>query len=213
MQMKYKIVYIFTYLFVSSLMSQNTSLTANEINHLKEKVDEVSKATKSFKTDFVQFKHMDFLDDDIVTKGELTYKTPNLIRWEYNDPFNYIVVFKSDKLFIDDNGKKNNINIGSNKLFGKLNQLITGSAQGVSMFNEDDFNIKYYKSNDGYLVSFFPKEEQILRFLKQIDFTFNKDTYRVAVIKMMEPSGDYSRIEFDNMQVNKPVSDAVFSID
>ena len=57
-------------------------------------------------SDFVQYKHLDFLENDIETSGKLAYKAPGLVKWEYTHPYQYSVIFKKDELLINDGGTK-----------------------------------------------------------------------------------------------------------
>ncbi|MBQ0741119.1 outer membrane lipoprotein carrier protein LolA, partial [Aquimarina celericrescens] len=78
-----------------------------EINALKEKVKTHAIETKTISSDFTQYKHLDFLSNDIITTGKLAFKTPNMVKWEYIKPFKYSVIFKNETLYINDEGNKN----------------------------------------------------------------------------------------------------------
>ena len=80
-------------LFVQQLHAQ-TELTPSEINQFKAQVAETASQTKTIVSDFVQKKEMYFLQDEVISEGELTFKAPNLIRWEYKKPYTYQVIFK-----------------------------------------------------------------------------------------------------------------------
>ncbi len=197
-------------LFVSVSLAQ-TSLSNSEAAILKEKVIQKSKTTKSIKSDFEQYKHLSFLTNDIKSSGKLTFKTPDLIKWEYTQPFVYKVVFKQGKLFIDDDGKKSQIDLSSNKTFKSMNGLIVKSVKG-DMFDEKQFDISYFKSGDNYLVKFKPKDKKLSEMISQFDIIFEKGSLDVIEIKMIESSEDYTRIVFMNQKINVSVSDAEFSL-
>ena len=197
-------------LIASSSFSQ-TALSSSEASILKEKVIKKSKTTKSIKSDFEQFKHLSFLTNDIKSTGKLTFKTPDLIKWEYEKPFVYKVVFKESKLFIDDDGKKSQIDLSSNKTFKSMNSLIVKSVKG-DMFDEDQFEISYFKSGENYLVKFKPKDKNLKEMISQFDIIFEKNSLNVLEIKMIESSEDYTRIVFINQKINVSVSDAEFTL-
>jgi len=132
-----------------------------------------------------------------------------MIKWQYTKPFAYAVVFKDKTLFINDEGKKSNMDLGSNKVFKQLNELITSSIRG-DMFDEEQFLISYFTVDEKSLVHFLPKDEQFSEFIKAIHLTFNQQG-QVDEVKMVEPTGDYTKIVFDNRLLNQPLSDADFS--
>ena len=116
--------------FLASTVTAQTPMTLEEATSLKMKVQEQAQKTQTMTVDFVQLKHMDFLSNDIETSGNLALKQPNLVKWQYTAPFKYSILFKDNVLYINDDGKKSDVNMGSNKLFGQLNNLIVNSITG-----------------------------------------------------------------------------------
>lgn len=199
-------------LFLISFASiaQQTAMTESESKDLREKVIEKSNKTTSIVSDFEQYKHLDFLSNDIKSSGKLAYKSPNSIKWEYQEPFVYSVIFKNDKLFINDDGVKSDIDIGSNKMFKSLNNLIIKSVRG-DMFDETRFKIVYYKTSQNYVVNFSPIDKNLKSFISEFILTFDKKSLDVLEVKMVESSEDYTLLKFVNQKLNESVSDALFS--
>lgn len=104
------------FLLVNSFFgfSQQERMSKQEADQVRIKIIEKSKNTNTIMGDFVQTKHLDFLSNDIKSTGKLVFKFPDLIKWEYKTPFNYSVVFKNDKLFINDDGDKSKIDRSNN---------------------------------------------------------------------------------------------------
>jgi len=196
------------FLMVVTVHSQEKMTTA-EATVLKEKVKAQAELTTTITSDFVQYKHLDFLTNDIITKGDLAFKTPNMVKWSYVDPFVYSVIFKDENLYINDEGQKSDVNLSSSKLFKQLNKLIVNSVKG-DMFDDNEFEINYFKIADNSDVHFTPINKKIAKYIKAFHIQFNSKG-DVVEIKMIEPSDDYTRIVFSNRFLNKTVSDAVFS--
>lgn len=190
-------------------LQAQTQLSSFEAAALKKQVQEQAQKTQTMTVDFVQLKHMDFLSNDIETSGNLAFKHPNLVKWQYTNPFKYSVLFKDKTLYIDDDGKKSDVNLSSNKLFGQLNNFIVNSITG-DLFQENEFEITYFKTNEGNEVVFVPKDTKLKKYLSQFHIFFNKEGF-VTKVKMIEPSDDYTTIVFSNRNVNKPITDAVFA--
>ena len=203
----HKLVYLL--FFLVSAGHAQTQMTDNEASALKAKVKVLATSTTTISSDFVQYKHLGFLDNDIETSGKLAFKTPDIVKWEYVKPFKYSVLFKNEKLFINDEGNKSDIDIGSNKMFKQLNKLIINSVKG-DLFNEDEFNIYYYKTENNSLVYFNPKDQKFVKYIKTFHITFNENG-DVIEVKMIEPSEDYTRIVFTNKVLNQTIDEAVFS--
>jgi len=200
---------VYLFLFLVSVAHAQTSMSSTEAHALKTKVKERAAITKTISSDFIQYKHLDFLNNDIETSGKLIFKTPDLVKWEYMKPFKYSVLFKDDKLYINDEGKKSDINIGSNRLFKQLNTLIINSVKG-DMFNAAEFSIEYFKKDNYSLVYFSPKDKKFSKYIKAFHITFNSEG-DVIEVKMIESSEDYTKIVFSNKFLNKPLEDALFT--
>ena len=202
-----KLVYIL--FFAVLAINAQTKMSNSEAIHLKSMVKKLSYETKTITADFVQYKHLDFLSNDIESNGKLAFKSPDMVKWEYVKPFAYSVLFKNETLYINDNGNKSDMDMGSNKIFKQLNQLITASIKG-DMFDASEFEVFYFKTDGNNEVHFNPKDEQFAEFIKSFHITFNTKG-EVQEVKMIEPSDDYTQIIFSNRTTNQPLSDAVFA--
>ncbi|WP_053991959.1 outer membrane lipoprotein carrier protein LolA [Mangrovimonas sp. TPBH4] len=200
---------VYILFFVLGALQAQTKMTSDEANALKEKVKALALNTNSIVSDFTQYKHMDFLSEDIVTKGSMAFKSPDLLKWAYVEPFKYQVIFKNETLYIDDEGKKSNVDLGSNKMFKELNALIVKSVKG-DMFDDTAFDIVYFKSGEFSEVHFAPKDAKFSKFIKDFQISFNAQG-DVVEVKMIEPSGDYTKIVFSNKKLNTPLDDKMFA--
>jgi len=201
------LVYIIFFLVLG--LNAQTKMSATEANAFKTTVKTLSADTNTITADFVQYKHLDFLSNDIESSGKLAFKSPNMVKWEYVKPDAYSVLFKNETLFINDNGNKSDMDMGSNKIFKQLNQLIFASIKG-DMFDASEFDISYFKVNGNSVAYFNPKNEQLSQFIKSFQITFNNKG-EVQKVKMIESSDDYTQIVFSNRITNQELSDAIFA--
>lgn len=195
-------------LFFSNLNAQ-TKMSSVEAAQLKALVKKQAAVTKTVTSDFVQYKHLDFLENDIKSSGKLAFKAPSTVKWQYTAPFEYSALFKDKTLYINDNGNKNSMDLGSNKIFKQLNQLITASIKG-DMFTDTEFTISYFKKGFLNEVHFIPKDERFSEFIKAFHIIFSAKG-EVQEVKMIEPSDDYTQIIFSNRIANKSIPNAVFT--
>jgi outer membrane lipoprotein carrier protein len=191
-----------------SIFAQEQKMSAAEIAVFKATIEKETKNIKSLKTDFVQYKHLDFLSKDIETSGKMYFKQPNLLNWQYTKPYQYSIVFKNNKVYINDQGNKSTVDANS-KMFEKINKLIIGSVSG-NMFDDKEFAIAYFKNKDVYIAKLTPKTTTIKKYIKQVDLYFPMDEATVSQVKLIEPSSDFTRIVFKNKQINAKVDDSVF---
>ncbi len=200
------IILSFNFLF----FSKEKKMTDSEISAFKTSVEKEAKSIKSLKTDFVQYKHLSFLSKEIETSGKMYLKSPDLLKWQYTSPYQYSIIFKNNKVYINDQGKKSTINAGNSKMFEKINKLIVGSVSG-NLFDDDEFTIEYYKSSEFYITKLTPKTATIKKYIKLVELYFPIGESTVAQVKLIEPTDDFTKIVFKNKQLNAKVEDSVFN--
>ena len=211
--MKHRL-FILSFLFICGStfkMFSQEKLTDAEQKIFKEKVQKTAQITKSIQSDFTQTKHLSVLNNAIVSEGLLIFKAPDLVKWEYTKPYKNIAIFKDDKLLVNNEGKKDEMDLSSNRMFRSLNTLIVNSIKG-DMFDETQFEISYFKNGHDYLVKFIPKDKRLKKFIASFELKFDKDSAQVSEVKMMEPNEDFTLIVFKNKQLNATVSESVFKI-
>ena len=210
MKIKIYLVALFLIGFQFKSLAQEQKMSESEIVSFKQSVSVVSKKIKTLNTDFVQYKHLDFLSKDIETSGKMVFKEPNSLLWQYKKPYNYSIVFKNGKILINDEGKKSAVDMGNSKLFGKINKLIVGSVSG-NLFDDKEFDISYFKNKDQNVAKFTPKDATLKKYIKQIELTFDNDDATVVQVKLLESSADFTRIVFKNKVINAKVDEALFT--
>lgn len=190
--------------------AQPVALSASEISTLKKQVAQQASGLQSLESDFVQLKHLDFVDKAIKSAGKLYFKSPQRIRWEYTTPFAYYVIFDDTRLFVNDGGNTKDVSLASNALLRDINSMLAGTVQGDAIFDEERFDIAYHRVDAQYRATFIPKEKALARYIKQIEMTFDPSSYLVARIKIVEPSMDYTEITFSAQKRNTPIADEKF---
>lgn len=203
--------FIFAFIFIGFLNGfSQEKLSGSEQKTFKEAVLKTAQATNSIKSDFTQTKHLSILDNDIISEGVLVFKAPNSVKWAYTKPYKNTAIFKNNQLLINNEGKKEEMDLSSNRLFRSLNTLIVNSIKG-DMFDETQFEISYLNHPNGYLVSFIPKDKRLKKFISAFELKFDGKSYQVTEVKLLEPNEDYTLIVFKNKQINPSVSDALFN--
>lgn len=210
--MKIKVYFVLLILCICPFISiaQEQKMSKNEIVIFKQNVKEVSKKIKTLSTDFVQYKHLDFLSKDIETSGRMVFAEPNMLQWQYKKPYNYSIIFKNGKILINDEGKKSAVDIGNSKIFGKINKLIVGSVSG-DLFDDNEFTIYYFRNKTNNITRFIPKDVALKKHIKQIELTFNKEDASVIQVKLLESSEDFTRIILKNKVLNAKIDDSIFN--
>ena len=205
------VIFSFFILFSFSAFSQSSYKTIKDISAFKSKLAEMTKKTNTIESKFIQEKNLSFLSEIIISKGLFYYKKENKIRWQYTEPFDYMIIINNDKIFIKDEDKENKYDMKSNKVFKEINNIIAGCVQGEILNNDKDYKIEYFENSKFYYVKLTPYSKQMREFLSNIDIYFNKVDYSVSILKIFELSGDYTKMEFINKKLNQKIPDEKFA--
>ena len=178
----------------------------------KQKLAEVSKSVNTIQCDFTQEKHLTVLSDKIISSGTFCFKKENQLRWEYTSPYKYLIIFNKDKVYIKDDHKSNQYDMGSNKAFNEINNIMTGAVQGKLLQDETKYKPLFYENNKYYLAVLSPTDKNMKDYIKSIFLYFDKKTLSLTMIKMLELSDDYTLIKFSNRKQNIVISPDKFII-
>jgi outer membrane lipoprotein-sorting protein len=177
----------------------------------KEKFAVASKQIQSIKADFVQEKNLSLLTEQITSKGKFWFKKDNLVRMEYQQPFQYLVVINNNTVLVKDGQKENKISAKSNKLFQQINRMMVDCVQGT-VLNNPDFSIAVFESAGTCMVQLSPLTIAMKDYFKNINIIVTKKDYSINKLEMYEQSGDNTVISFINKEVNAPIPDTLFAV-
>jgi outer membrane lipoprotein-sorting protein len=182
-----------------------------DIKAFKEKLLAMSQKVNTIESDFVQEKNLSILSNKIISKGHFCFKKTSNIRWEYLQPYHYLIIISNNKIFIKEDKNQKQYDIQSNKMFQEMNKFISGCIQGDILKNEQEYKIGYFEDDKNYFVSLVPKSEAMRKMLNEVQIWFNRNDLTVSRIAMVESGGDYTRIDFLNKILNTDIPLEKFS--
>jgi len=206
-----KYSWVLFFLFSGHVMAQSggspgeVALSEAEIRAFQEAVRRSAAQTESLTADFTQLRHSRYLAQAAESKGKLLFAKPGRVLWKYTSPSPYSILFLDKKMFINDNGKKKDVNAG--KRMEKLNKLVAGSVTG-DMFDAPEFTFSYVRSGERTLVRLTTREASLKKYIREIGLTFENNT--VSEVKMTDPSGDYTRVVLKNKIWNGRIDAGIF---
>ena len=208
----FKIIILIFVIGITSSFSQDKSFKkVTNLEQLKTKISEYSDKTNSIKSDFIQEKHLEILENPLISKGKFLYKKQNNIRWEYIEPLKYIIVIHKGKFTIKDETKVSEYDIESNKMFKEINNMIITSMKG-DIINNKDFNSSFFENKTFYLAKLKPNKKEIADFISSIEIYFDKTDFSVSKVIMVETEEDYTKITFKNKSINSAINDNLFIV-
>ena len=176
--------------------------------------------TRTLQADFEQTRFTRLYDRYDRAKGNVVFKKPGKMRWDYDKPNGQVFVTEKDKLLIyqpPEEGEKN----------GQLLVRPLKDDQLPSAFSfltatgdlQKDFDVRLLentkeKFKDGYVVQLIPRKptpnyEQLVFFVRVLD-TKGKKGAVVQRVLIVDAAGNRNRFDFQKMKFNRDVSDKKF---
>ncbi|MCX6333613.1 MAG: outer membrane lipoprotein carrier protein LolA [Bacteroidia bacterium] len=195
----------------SGLKAQEIFRPMSDISGFRTKLESMSKSTQSIACDFVQEKNLVVLSEKIISKGVFFFRKEDNIRWEYTQPYRYLIIISKGQLFTRDDKNQKLYDIESNKMFQEMNRFISGCIQGDILKNDKDYATEYFEGKTEYLVELVPREEKMRQMLNEVQIWFDKSDLTVSGLKMVESGEDYTKIDFTNKKLNTEIPLEKFS--
>jgi outer membrane lipoprotein-sorting protein len=202
---------LFIFLFSQSVFCQ-TFKPIKDTAAFKQKVQKMSRETKSIESDFTQVKDLSMLSEKVTSKGHFYFQVQNNLRWQYNEPYKYIIVINKDKFLIkDENNKVKKYDMNSNKVFKEINDIMVSCVNG-NILGSSKFSITYFENDKGYKMELAPTMKGMKESLKKINMYFDKNVTSVTKLEMVENCNDMTTIDFTNKKINGPIAPENFTL-
>ncbi|HOY31145.1 MAG TPA: outer membrane lipoprotein carrier protein LolA [Bacteroidales bacterium] len=160
--------------------------------------------------DFVQLKYMSILKQPVESYGRFCYKNGMMIRWEYTEPFKYLIIINNGRMFVKDEEKINSFDLTASESFNKLNTMLGKIVNGRVLDDKNDFLCNYFENDLNYKLVLYPKSKDLNNFFREIVLYFGKELFSVARVQMKELSGDKTDILFNNRKINHEIPEDKF---
>jgi outer membrane lipoprotein carrier protein len=177
--------------------------------------------TKTLQAEFEQTRYTRLYDRYDRAKGQVVFKKPGMMRWDYDQPNGQVFVSNGKKLLIyqpPEKGEKS----------GQLIERALGEDQLPSAFSflfgggnhDQDFEVRLLEHDNesfqnGYVLQLIPRRptpnyEQLVFYVR----TLTNDGKRAGVVQrvlIIDSAGNRNRFDFSKIKFNRDVSDKRFS--
>lgn len=204
------LVLLFCSVAVRAAVTDTSYKTMKDTVLFKSKLKAYTSDLATIESDFIQQKYMSILTEPVASKGYFAYKNGVMIRWEYTEPFSYLIIINNGRMFIKDDEKKNSFDLTASESFNKLNTILAKILKGNVLDDKNEFSCTYLENDLNYKLVLKPKAKDIKGFFKEIVLFFEKKLFSVARVQLNEVSGDRTDIFFNNRKINGEIPDEQF---
>ncbi|WP_427915077.1 LolA family protein [Ramlibacter sp. MMS24-I3-19] len=147
---------------------------------------------KSGKATFVERKYISLLDKPVVSSGELSFTAPDRLEKRTLSPKPESLVLEGDRLSIDANGKKVNINLLSHPEAAPFVESIRGTLAGDLGALERYYSLQLSGPAERWTLQLVPVQPEMLRIVSRIRFEGNQSAVNLIVFEQAD--GDRSEM-------------------
>ena len=160
------------------------------------------------KADFTQEKHLKILTKPLISKGNLTFQTPDSLRWEYTTPVKSVLLMNKGKVkryIAHSDGFREDTNPAL-PLMQRVLQEMTLWLEGRFDENED-----YSASlKAGPIIELIPRKESVARLIHRIELSLADQPGVIRSVTIFEDQGAFTRFSFSNVLLNQQIEPSVF---
>jgi outer membrane lipoprotein-sorting protein len=204
-------LFIILNIVFQNVYTQESFQKLEDVAGFKHAMKEASESTQNISSDFTQLKHLSFLEEDVKSKGLFYFQKENRLRWEYTEPFFYLIIFNNDTILIRNDKNTNLYDAASGRMFREINNIMLNMVNG-SILESHDFTFEYFENSISYKLELTPQDENMKEFLTKIRLIINKNDYSVDELFMIEKSDDYTHIRFINKRLNEDIPQHTFDL-
>lgn len=170
-----------------------------------------SATVKDLSADFIQSKYIHYLDARVESKGCLYYKKQGKIRWQYMEPYEFVLIINNGQFQLSDPQKKMNFKEKENVYFNEIGALVQESLNGNIMANTN-YKISLFTNSEFYKLSMLPTQQNIQEIIEKVEIMIERESFQLHSFSFTEPSGDVTNIRLNNTLTNRSLPDSKFTL-
>ena len=186
-------------------------LEESKLEILLDEIEETLGGLTSLRTEFRQEKHLSLFKEPVHAQGILYFAQPKSIRFEITEPYHSVLITngKSVAQFEHINGRWKKLRSGGTEAIRLVTDQIASWFQGQLRQENDTYQITADAASPTVL-HLTPTDEDFARFVGRIDITLNADRTQIDQIEIHEPTGDFTRINFESTERDPEVPQRLF---
>lgn len=205
--MKKIILVILGLLFTSTA---GYSVQNESIDVVVDKIQKKYEEIEDFHADFTQEATVKALNTVQKSDGEVWFKKPGKMRWNYYEPYKDQIVSDGRTLWFYNEEEKQVIESPLNQVSDteSTSTLLSGLGKIKDLYKTSFTESGEFEADGSYLIDLRPKEEG--EDYNKVTLAINKSTMMVNTLYLYDPFGNLTKVLLKNVEVDKGVSDSLF---
>ena len=207
--------YILTVLAVLLLFGTFAySKQSTQVDFIVDKLQKKYEGINDFHADFVQEAEVRALNKTQKAFGEVWFKKPGKMRWNYYSPTKDTIVSDGNNLWYYIEQENQVLESSLKDLNGgdtTSTTLLSGLGKIKELFTVRLITDPALQTKSGYLLELIPKDVDEDEIKNKVLISVNKSDSLVNTIYLFDPFGNQTKVSLLKTQVNKKISDKIFN--
>ena len=208
---------IYPVLIITLLVLSQTALSkqGTELETIVDNIQKKYESMSDFHADFIQEAEVKALKKTQKAFGEVWFKKPGKMRWNYYSPTKDTIVSNGKVLWYYSEQDNQVLQSTLTELSGDTTSttLLSGLGKIKELFNVKFANDKGLYIKDGHLLELIPKDVNEDEIKNKVIINVNKSSSLVDTIYLFDPFGNQTKISLLKTEINKKISDKIFKFD
>lgn len=182
-----------------------------DIEKVVSRIQENYQKINSYHAEFTQEAEVKALDTVQKANGEVWFKKPGLMRWNYYKPHKDEIVSdgKSIWYYTEQENQVIQSSLAELSESDSSTTLLAGLGKIKELFKYRFPDNRSKDSDGNYLVELSPREKDVENFSK-VTISVDNENYMVNTIYLYDPFGNVTKVMLNNFNINKNISDSKF---
>ena len=190
------------------------SKQSTQVDFIVDKLQKKYEGINDFHADFVQEAEVRALNKTQKAFGEVWFKKPGKMRWNYYSPTKDTIVSDGNNLWYYIEQENQVLESSLKDLNGgdtTSTTLLSGLGKIKELFTVRLITDPALQTKSGYLLELIPKDVDEDEIKNKVLISVNKSDSLVNTIYLFDPFGNQTKVSLLKTQVNKKISDKIFN--
>ena len=185
------------------LFLTNTCCFAQSQDEVIELITQAAASIKCINCQFIQQKTMAMLKEPAVSRGIISYKSPDKIRWEYTTPYSFALVVDGEKIVRITDSIEDVLDMKTARMYQGFVNSIMDITKGKNVFDKSMFDIDINNTNWLWIVKVQPKKHNMKRIFTTLTVDYRKTDKIINRIEITQACGVTTTIHFFDVKINE----------
>ncbi|MGB2690867.1 MAG: outer membrane lipoprotein chaperone LolA [Thermodesulfobacteriota bacterium] len=201
---------IFTLLLMLFVSAVHSSAQEKDLDSVVDGIQKKYEQINNFQALFTQTSEVKALNKTQNAQGEVWFKKPGKMRWNYNTPNKDQIVSDGKTLWFYDEDEKQVIEtpLGQVSETQSTTTLLSGLGNIKKIFDASFAEPGDINPNGGYLVDLVPKGEEDYN---KVTISVNKNDMMVNTIYLYDAFGNLTIVKLTDIETDTKVADSLFN--